>query len=49
MKQQEQALRDATAQVSKRANDDLQEKTMVPVREAEKLFTDLNQFASTGN
>lgn len=49
VKQQEQALHDATAQASKRANDDLQEKTMVPVREAEKLFTDLNQFASTGN
>lgn len=49
VKQQEQALHDATAQANKRANDDLQEKTMVPVREAEKLFTDLNQFASTGN
>jgi hypothetical protein len=49
MKKQEQALRDATTKANKGANDDLQAKTMVPVQEAEKLLTDLNQILSEVN
>jgi hypothetical protein len=49
VKKQEQALRDATTKANKGANDDLQAKTMVPVQEAEKLLTDLNQILSEVN
>jgi hypothetical protein len=49
VKKQEQALRDATTKANKGANVDLQAKTMVPVQEAEKLLTDLNQILSEVN
>ena len=49
VKEQEQALCDATTKANKRANDDLLAKTMVPIQEAEKLLTDLNQILSKVN
>lgn len=49
MKEKEQALCDATTKANKKANDDLQAKTMVSVQEAEGLFTDINQFLSNAN
>ncbi|CAD6238789.1 unnamed protein product [Miscanthus lutarioriparius] len=49
MKEQEQALCNATTKANKRANDDLLAKTMVPIQEAEKLLNDLNQILSKVN
>ena len=49
VKEQEQALCDATVKATTRVNDDLQAKITVPVKEAEKLFADLNQFLPNAN
>jgi len=49
VKQQEQALCDATAKASTRARKNLEAKTMVPAQEAEKLLGDLVRLLPTAD